>query len=160
METIGFSNHSKGDSYINMKDKVTGALKDFFRPEFLNRLDEIVVFDILSPEAIREIVEIRLAIVKKRLAGKGITLDLTDEALDFLAREGYNPQMGARPLNRLIQSKILNPIASHLINIGADRGDTVHVGVKDGDLSIETKQKSRRIKSPLNAKKKREKVVK
>jgi ATP-dependent Clp protease ATP-binding subunit ClpB len=125
MESIGFSNNSKKDDYANMKDKVMESLKDNFRPEFLNRLDEIIVFDVLSPEAIAEIVNIRIQVVRDRLLSKGIALEINSEALAYLATEGYNPHYGARPLNRLIQSKILNPVASYIISNGVKKGDTV-----------------------------------
>ncbi|MBP6060556.1 MAG: AAA family ATPase [Candidatus Pacebacteria bacterium] len=147
MESIGFSNNSKKDDYSNMKDKVMESLKDNFRPEFLNRLDEVIVFDILSPEAIKEIVKLRIQVVKDRLTVKGINLDINEEALGYLATEGYNPHYGARPLNRLIQNKILNPVASYIISNGIKKGDTILVSVKNKELIIE-KQKGK-IKSPI-----------
>src|ERR1700759_2070202 len=110
-----------------MKDKVMEALKENFRPEFLNRLDEIIVFDVLSEEAIKEIVNLRIKVVRDRLAGKGISLEISDEALSYLAKTGYDPHYGARPLNRLIQTKILNPVASYIISNGVKKGDTVSV---------------------------------
>ena len=147
MESIGFSNNSKADDYGNMKDKVMEALKNNFRPEFLNRLDEIIVFDVLSPEAIAQIVNIRIQVVKDRLTAKGIGLEITPEALSYLATEGYNPHYGARPLNRLIQNKILNPVASYIISNGVKKGDSVVVLVKNKELVIE-KQKGK-IKSSI-----------
>jgi len=140
MESIGFSNSSKKDDYSNMKEKVMEALKDSFRPEFLNRLDEIIVFDVLSEEAIKEIVNLRIQVVKDRLTNKGIDFEISDEALSYLAKEGYNPHYGARPLNRLIQNKILNPVASYIISNGVKKGDTVIVSVKNKELNIETKK--------------------
>jgi ATP-dependent Clp protease ATP-binding subunit ClpC len=140
MEAIGFSNNSKKTDYSNMKEKVLEALKDNFRPEFLNRLDEIVVFDVLSEEAIKGIVDLRMEVVKDRLNSKGINLEITEEALSLLAKEGYDPHFGARPLNRLIQSKILNPVASYIISNGIKKGDTVSVSVKGTELLIETKK--------------------
>ncbi len=140
MESIGFSNNSNKQDYGNMKEKVMEALKDNFRPEFLNRLDEIIVFDILSEEAIKEIVNLRIKVVKDRLISKGIYLQITDEALSYLASEGYNPHYGARPLNRLIQNKILNPVASYIISNGAKKGDAIVVSAKGGELVIETKK--------------------
>jgi ATP-dependent Clp protease ATP-binding subunit ClpA len=130
-----------------VKDKVSGALKDHFRPEFLNRLDEVIVFDILTPEAIKEIVDLRIKVVVDRLIQKGIGFKISDEALNYLAKEGYNPQYGARPLNRLIQSKILNPVASFIISNGIKKGDMVVVSVKDNELLIESKKG--KIKSPI-----------
>jgi len=140
MESIGFSNNSQKQDYGQMKDKVMEALKDNFRPEFLNRLDEIIVFDILSQAALKEIVNLRMKVVVDRLAGKGISLEISDEALSYLAKEGYDPHYGARPLNRLIQNKILNPVASYIIGNGVKKGDTVSVSVKNSELLIEAKK--------------------
>ncbi len=149
MESVGFSNRSEKEDYSQIKEKVMGALKDHFRPEFINRLDEIILFDILSPEAIREIVNLRIKVVQDRLIAKGISFKITEEAMNHLAKEGYNPQYGARPLNRLIQNKILNPVASYIISNGVKKGDTVVVSVKDSELLIEN-QKGK-IKSSLGA---------
>ena len=140
MESIGFSNNSKKDDYSNMKEKVLEALKENFRPEFLNRLDETIVFDILSEKAIKEIVSLRIKVVKDRLTGKGVNFEISEEALSYLAKEGYNPHYGARPLNRLIQNKILNSVASYIISNGVKKGDTVNVTAKNQELIIETKK--------------------
>jgi len=145
METLGFSNNTKKDEYEETKEKVLTTLKDHFRPEFLNRLDDIIVFDILPVDVIRHIVDIKMDVIRARLHTKNIELVISDEALSHLAKEGYNPHYGARPLGRLIQNKILNPIASFIINKGVKKGDVVHVDMKDGDLSIEMKKK--KIKS-------------
>jgi ATP-dependent Clp protease ATP-binding subunit ClpB len=154
LESIGFSNNSNKEDYSNMKNKIMEALKDHFRPEFLNRLDEIVVFDILSEEAILKIVSLRIKVVEDRLASKEIDLKISNEALSYLAKEGYNPHYGARPLNRLIQNKILNPVASYIISNGVKAGDTVVVLMKNNELVIETKKsvstKQNKIKSPLH----------
>ena len=140
---------SIGDEYSDTKDKVMGALKDHFRPEFLNRLDDIIVFDILSPEVIRKIVDIKIDTIRARLEGKGISLDIGDEAMSYLAREGYNPHYGARPLNRLIQDKILNPTATFIISKGVKKGDTVYVSMKNGELQIEMKKEKKKIASNI-----------
>jgi len=150
MEAIGFSNNSDKEDYGNMKEKVLEAMKDNFRPEFLNRLDEIIIFDVLSEEAIKEIVNLRVKVVKDRLQTKEIDFKISDEALSYLAKEGYNPNYGARPLNRLIQNKILNPVASYIISNGVKGGDTVVVTVKNNELLIETKKG--KIKSPIKIK--------
>jgi ATP-dependent Clp protease ATP-binding subunit ClpB len=140
MESIGFSNNSTKQDYSNMKEKVLEALKDNFRPEFLNRLDEIIVFDILSEQNIKDIVNLRIKVVVDRLASKGISFEISEEALSHLAKEGYDPHYGARPLNRLIQNKILNPVASYIISNGVKKGDAVNVSVKNNELFIETKK--------------------
>ena len=140
MESIGFSNNSVKNDYSNMKEKVMEALKDNFRPEFLNRLDEIIVFDVLSEVALKEIVNLRIKVVADRLANKGINFEISEDALSYLAKEGYDPHYGARPLNRLIQNKILNPVATYIISNGVSKGDTVFVSVKNNELLIETKK--------------------
>ena len=155
MESIGFSNNSEKEDYDQIKNKVIEALKDHFRPEFINRLDEIIVFDILSPEAIREIVGLRIQVVRERLIAKSIDFKINEEALDYLAKEGYNPRYGARPLNRLIQNKILNPLALHIISNKVKKGDTVTVSMKGNELLIETKKShtersAGKIKSPIH----------
>ncbi|PIR68408.1 type VI secretion system ATPase TssH, partial [Candidatus Nomurabacteria bacterium CG10_big_fil_rev_8_21_14_0_10_35_16] len=147
MESIGFSNNSEKEDYSQIKEKVIEALKDHFRPEFINRLDEIIVFDILSPEAIAEIVGLRVKVVKERLLAKGIDFSINEEAINYLAKEGYNPSYGARPLNRLIQNKILNPLALHIISNKVKKGDMVIVSMKENELLIETKKG--KIKSPI-----------
>jgi len=143
MESLGFTNNSKKDEYAETKGKILDALKDHFRPEFLNRLDDIIVFDILSPEVIRSIVDIKIKIIRERLLGKGILLDISDDALTHLAKEGYNPHYGARPLNRLIQDKILNPVATFIISRGVKKGDTVYVTMKENEMMIEMKKPAR-----------------
>ena len=154
MESIGFSNNSQKQNYSNMKEKVTGALKDSFRPEFLNRLDEIIVFDVLSEMALKEIVNLRIKVVVDRLKTKGINFEISEEALSYLAKEGYDPHFGARPLNRLIQNKILNSVASYIISNKVSKGDAVQVSVKNNELVIETKKghaigRASKIKSPI-----------
>jgi ATP-dependent Clp protease ATP-binding subunit ClpC len=152
MESIGFSNNSNKQDYSNMKEKVMEALKDNFRPEFLNRLDETIVFDILSLESLKEIVNLRIKVVKDRLIGKSINFEITEEALSYLAKEGYDPHFGARPLNRLIQNKILNPVASYIISNGVKKGDAVSVSVKNKELVIEKKKnhtRASKIKSSI-----------
>lgn len=146
METMGFTNNTSLDDYNDMKDKVMESLKDHFRPEFLNRIDEIVMFDILSREVIRSIVDIRVEQISKRLSDKGITLDISREAREYLAKEGYNPQYGARPLNRLIQTKILNPIAMFIIGKGTKDGDSVYVTIKNNEIVVDTKNKVTKLK--------------
>lgn len=144
MEKLGFGerNNEEG-SYEEVKDKVMDALKDHFRPEFLNRLDDIIIFDVLPMDAIRDIVKIQIDFVRERLSLKEISLELTESAYEFLTKEGYNPQYGARPLKRVIQNKILNPIASLIISKQIMRGGIVSVDVKDNDLVFEFKKGKR-----------------
>ncbi|MEK7634954.1 MAG: AAA family ATPase [Patescibacteria group bacterium] len=133
MEKMGFGERSSGDGdYTNVKEKILEAMKDFFRPEFLNRVDDTIIFDVLPMEAIREIVKIQIDMVRERLVAKEISLELTDEVYEYLAKEGYNPQYGARPLKRVIQNKILNQIATLIISKSILKGGIVSVSLKTG----------------------------
>ncbi|HAT68305.1 MAG TPA: type VI secretion system ATPase TssH [Candidatus Yonathbacteria bacterium] len=143
MQAIGFGSHESDKAdYVDAKERVMGSLKDFFRPEFLNRLDEIIIFDILSPEVIQEIVKLQVEIVKKRLADKEITLNVSAEVLEYLAEKGYDPHYGARPLKRLIQNKILTPVASFMIAQGMLKGGRVAVTMDKGEVAIRVEKKS------------------
>jgi ATP-dependent Clp protease ATP-binding subunit ClpB len=143
MSSFGFTlDRGEAAQYVQAKDKVMDSLKNYFRPEFLNRLDEIIIFDILTPETIRSIVEMQVEEVQKRLAGKDIILTVTAEVYDFLAKEGYDPKFGARPLKRIIQSKILTPVASMMVGQGILRGGTVKVSMKKGELSFDVTKRA------------------
>lgn len=151
MEKIGFAKNADAsdyDNYMNAKEKVMGALKDYFRPEFLNRVDDVVIFDILSPLAIGEIVKIQVDEVVKRLAEKHIELSISPEVIAYLAKQGYNPQYGARPLRRLIQNKILTPVARLLINQDVSKGNTILVNLSGEEFRFDVKKK-KRGESPL-----------
>ena len=148
MASIGFgrSGAEASAQYEEVKERVTGSLKELFRPEFLNRLDDIVMFDILSKEALSGIVEKQVQEVVARLGGKRITLTLTPEVRAWLAEKGYNPQYGARPLKRAIQDKILTPIASLMVGQGVMEGGTVNVTLKNGEPSFEVRKSAARSK--------------
>jgi ATP-dependent Clp protease ATP-binding subunit ClpB len=132
MEQIGFTTLGGSDdsNYRMAKEKVQTSLKDYFRPEFLNRIDEIIIFNILSPEAVKDIVQIQVKEVVERLAAKDITLTLSEDVYEYLGKEGYNPHYGARPLRRLIQDKILTKVASLMVSRGVLSGGSVSVGIK------------------------------
>ena len=133
MSNLGFGSGvgvTEGERYEKVKDKVTDSLKEFFRPEFLNRLDEIVLFNILSQESVHQIVKMQLEIVAQRLADKHISLSFSDAAIEHLGKEGFNPQYGARPLKRLIQTKILTPIANMMVARGVMDGGSVKIDIK------------------------------
>ena len=112
------------------------SLKDIFRPEFLNRLDEVLEFDSLTQEQIREIVKLQLADLKKRLADQEFTLDVDDKAMDVLVRDGYDPAYGARPVKRAIQRDLENPIAKLIVAGTYLPGATIKVTAKDGQIVI------------------------
>jgi ATP-dependent Clp protease ATP-binding subunit ClpB len=113
------------------------ALRDHFRPEFLNRVDEIIVFRPLDEAQLREIVGLLVKSVEVRLLDTGITLDVTDAALTLLAREGYDPVYGARPLRRAIQRELENPLARRILSGEFTPGDTVRIDVgPEGGLTF------------------------
>ncbi len=112
-----------------MRSRLMQALRGHFRPELLNRIDEILIFEPLSREALREIVKLELRKVERRLKEKEITLEPDDLVLDLLAREGYDPVYGARPLRRLIERRIQNPLAEGLLRGEYRPGDTLHITV-------------------------------
>ncbi len=142
MSNFGFADERDDKAqYTQAKGKVIDSLKSYFRPEFLNRLDEIIVFDILSPETIRSIVELQVAEVQKRLAEKDIALSLTKDVYDYIAKEGYDPRFGARPLKRVIQSKILTPVASQMVGQGMLKGGTVKVNIIKDALHFDVQKK-------------------
>jgi ATP-dependent Clp protease ATP-binding subunit ClpB len=132
MEQIGFAvgDGSDKQNYVMAKERVEQSLKEHFRPEFLNRIDEIIIFNILSPEAVKEIVGIQVKEVIERLRAKDITLALSPAVFDYLAKTGYNPRYGARPLRRLIQDKILTKVASLMVSRGVLSGGAVSVDIK------------------------------
>jgi ATP-dependent Clp protease ATP-binding subunit ClpC len=136
MEKIGFAEEegTEEEQYEETKGDVEKALKEHFRPEFLNRIDEIVIFDVLSRDAVRKIVDIQIEQVRVRLLNKGIKLKVTTPVLTYLGKEGYDPHYGARPLKRLIQTKILNPVAQLIITKGIGEGDAIDVSVKNDEL--------------------------
>jgi ATP-dependent Clp protease ATP-binding subunit ClpB len=112
-------------------------MREFFRPEFLNRIDEIVEFEPLTKEQLGEIVELQLARLRTRLADRGIELDLTDEAKQVVADAGWDPTYGARPLKRALQRMVENPLALQLLEGEFGDGDTVRVDARDGELVFE-----------------------
>ena len=112
-------------------------LRERFRPEFLNRIDEIVVFQQLTREQLAEIVELQLARLRKRLADRKIDLELTPAAKELLAEAGWDPTYGARPLKRALQRMVENPLAIALLEGGFGEGDTILIDARDGELVFE-----------------------
>jgi ATP-dependent Clp protease ATP-binding subunit ClpB len=131
----------EGEEYRRMKEAVLSELRSAFRPEFLNRLDEIIVFHALSEEHLKHIVEIQLAGLRARLAERHIVLELTDTARTRLVREGYDPNYGARPLKRAIQREIETPLAKRILAGEARGGQIIHIDAdKNGSgLIFETR---------------------
>ena len=109
--------------------KIKDLLKEHFRPEFLNRIDEVILFHSLSRQQLAKIVDVQLNYLRKRLANRNLKLVLSDEARKLLGEEGYDPTYGARPLKRVIQQKIENPLASRILGGDFTEGDTIHMEV-------------------------------
>ncbi|NNG07519.1 MAG: ATP-dependent chaperone ClpB [Desulfobacteraceae bacterium] len=123
-----------GKDDAEMEGKVMEVLRSTFRPEFLNRVDEIIIFNSLGPEEIKRIVTIQMGLLSKRLEDSKITLELTDKANEFLAKTGFDPVYGARPLKRTIQHLIQDPLAMKLLDGSVKEGDHVKVTTEDGKL--------------------------
>ena len=121
-----------GGSYDDMKSAVMEVVGHHFRPEFINRVDDLVVFHPLDQSQIRLIAGIQLGMLKKRLVNTGLEMEISDEALDLLAEAGFDPVYGARPLKRAIQQQIENPLAQSILAGDFVSGDTINITVKDG----------------------------
>ena len=121
-------------NYQRMKSAVMEIVQQNFKPEFINRIDDIVVFHPLGTEQIRAIVDIQLGLLKRRLLERNLELDLDKAALDTLGEAGFDPVYGARPLKRAIQQQIENPLAQQILAGSFQPGDRIRIGVKDGAL--------------------------
>ena len=129
-----------GESRESVKNAVMTEVREHFRPEFINRIDEIVIFNSLGSEAIRRIAAIQLKSLQARVAAQDVTLEVTDEAMAELAEVGFDPHYGARPLKRAIQDHIENRLAMVMLEGSAGPGDTIRVGAKDGRFTFDVEK--------------------
>ncbi len=138
---LGFSTAetAKQDKYEKLKETVNEELKKAFRPEFLNRIDDIIVFSHLSKEEIREIVDLMMKDLFKRLSERDLSIEVTDEVKDYLAKDGYSEAYGARPLRRLIQKKIEDQLAEEILTNAYQPGDTILLKLVDDKIVFERK---------------------
>jgi ATP-dependent Clp protease ATP-binding subunit ClpB len=127
----------QGLSWDEIRERVTDAVRAHFRPELLNRIDEVVIFQPLGRGEIKRIVDIQLRSLRERLAERKITLELTEAAKEVVAREGFDPVYGARPLRRAIQKEIIQPLAMRLLRGEFHDGDHILVDARDGGLVFE-----------------------
>ena len=141
--SIGFA--ARGDlsqadkeGYERMKTNVTDEVKRFFRPEFLNRIDATIVFHALSREHMHQIVELMMSEVASNLIEKGIELEVTDGAKDWIAENGYDPQFGARPLRRVIQDNVEDKLSDAILHGDLKPGDTAVIDIDDGEITIKS----------------------
>jgi len=141
--SLGFQTEEEGRrlTYEEMKNRLMSELKRHFRPEFLNRVDEVIVFRPLTKEDLKKIVELMIEEVKTRLQEQGIGLEITEKAKDLIAEEGYDPDFGARPLRRAIQRMIENPLAEEILQGKFKENDVVVVDIKNGNIVLEKKKK-------------------
>jgi ATP-dependent Clp protease ATP-binding subunit ClpC len=144
-QAIGFSRQEKSEQQ-RLKGAIDTALKQTFRPEFLNRIDDIIIFQPLAQEDLKKIVNLLIMEVERRLADRNIKLDLDDEARAWLLKEGYEPAYGARPLRRAIQRYVENPLSSKILQGDIKDGETVVVSVSGDVLSFSTKKKVKAAK--------------
>ncbi|MBV8958727.1 MAG: ATP-dependent Clp protease ATP-binding subunit [Actinobacteria bacterium] len=135
---IGFAKTAEAVNYERMKEKVNDALKVHFRPEFLNRIDEVIVFHELSKDEVTEIVDLLIKRVREQLEGQGIGMELTQAAKYFLADKGYDPTLGARPLRRAIQQYIEDPLSERILWKEFRVGETIVVDVEDDAIVFRT----------------------
>jgi len=136
MGSLGFYDKKEDSEKKSLKEKVLAALKEDFRPEFLNRIDEIIIFNYLDKPEIKKIVDLELKKVISRLEGKKIKIKFSEEAKNILADEGFDPNLGARPLKRVIQRKILDPLALKIVSGEIQEGDMVFVDAKAKEKKV------------------------
>jgi ATP-dependent Clp protease ATP-binding subunit ClpB len=129
-------NQKEGEDTDAVRDLVMGEVRAKFRPEFLNRLDDIILFHRLQRAEMGKIVDIQIARLQKLLAERKITIDLDDKARTWLANRGYDPAYGARPLKRVIQRHVQDPLAEQILAGRVKDGDTVRLSVRDGELVL------------------------
>ncbi|MBO7672724.1 ATP-dependent Clp protease ATP-binding subunit [bacterium] len=148
---LGFSvggDESK-DKYEKLKETVSEEMKKAFRPEFLNRIDETIVFSHLSKEEIRQIVDLMLKDLFKRLSERELSVEVTDEVKDFLAKDGYSEAYGARPLRRLIQRKIEDALAEEILSGKYSAGDTIKMLLVDDKITFEKAEKPKKTRAKV-----------
>ncbi|GED33010.1 ATP-dependent Clp protease ATP-binding subunit [Brevibacillus centrosporus] len=141
--TLGFTTGDTERKYQDMKDKVMDELKKSFRPEFLNRIDEVIVFHSLEQEHIEQIVSLMTDELRKRLKEQSIDFQLTEDAKKVLAKEGFDPAYGARPLRRAIQRHIEDRLSEELLKGNISKGDTVNIDSVEGQLVVKRLEKTK-----------------
>ena len=137
--TLGFRKGDTTPEEIEFENEVREGLKRTFRPEFLNRIDEIIIFHNLTKDHVKQIVDVQMAEIEQRLREQGLEVELTEEARQWLADEGYDPQFGARPLRRTLQKHVESPLSKQLLEGQFHAGDVVVVDVADDELTFTRK---------------------
>lgn len=137
----------EGEDVEAVRDQVMQVVRSAFRPEFLNRLDEVILFHRLGRQHMAGIVDIQLRRLEKLLEDRHLAIELDDQARTWLANAGYDPVYGARPLKRVIQRELQNPLATRILKGEIKDGDTVHVSVEDGGLSFTVRHDEKRAEA-------------
>jgi len=134
---LGFTANNRAErEKETLRDKVMGVLKESFRPEFLNRIDEIVIFNYLAKEEIKHIVNLELEKISRRLRAKNIAIEVTEAAKGLLAERGFDVNLGARPLKRVIQKLVMDPLALKIVSGEVNEGDRVTVELRNGQIVL------------------------
>ena len=157
MSSIGFTTKEEVAKRDSMKEKVMDSLKDQFRPEFLNRIDEIVIFNYLKKDEIKKIVELELSKVEKRLRAKEISIKVSEGAKELLLKDGFDPNLGARPLKRTIQRLILDPLSVKIVVNEISEGSMVLIDASGNKITFET---PKILAQPKETKKLTSKIIK
>lgn len=144
MGSLGFLGDKEGQEKETLKDKVMEALKESFRPEFINRVDDIVIFNYLGRKEIKKIVELELDKVKERLKKKNIKIKVTEKAKKLLAKQGFDPNLGARPLKRVVQQKVLNPLSLKIVAGIVREGERVSVDADKKKIAVKAPSETRK----------------
>ena len=143
--TLGFGTGRKEEKHQSMKDKLMGQLQKSFKPEFLNRVDDIIVFHQLSKPELRQILDLEMKEVLERLQSRDIKLELTDPARDFLVNRDFDPRLGARPLRRTLEHYLEDTLAEELLKETIKPGSRIKVGVKRGQINFVLSKKEKSI---------------
>jgi ATP-dependent Clp protease ATP-binding subunit ClpA len=157
MSELGFQiyegEEKKKNDAEEVKKKIRNSLKENFKPEFLNRIDEIIIFDSLTKEDISKIADLQMALVQKRLNAKGIVLELDKSAKDYLVDNGYSSEYGARELKRLIQKSILDPLAHKIVSGELKHGEKIVIKANGEEIIFDGKLKNQNVKIKMTVKK-------
>jgi len=137
---LGFRAGEDRNDEQKMREKIEDAVKKTFRPEFLNRIDEVIIFHLLTKEQVKEIVALQMKEISQRLAERGVTIELTEAAREWLAEKGYDPNFGARPLQRTLQRRVESPLSKRLLRGEFMEGDAVVVDVGEDGLRFKKKE--------------------
>jgi ATP-dependent Clp protease ATP-binding subunit ClpB len=140
--------HRDNTQINDLREQVTNTLRTFFRPEFINRVDELTIFEPLKKTELRQIVTIQIRQIERMLADQKIKIQLSTDAQDYLADVGYDPIYGARPLKRAIQRELQNPIATKILETSVGEGDTIFVDCIDRALTFGTKAPKAKKSTP------------